>query len=224
MVLDHDGEHALRWAAVQSIAGQIGCSAHTLLDWVKKADRDSGRAPGAPSEVAAKLKALERENRELQIERVFAEKFSVYCVRKVWRQLRREGVKTACCTVVRLMGSMGLQGVIRSKPIKATVSDKAAACPLDHVYRQFTAERPNALWVSDFTYVSTWGGLIYVAFVIDAFARRVVGWRACRTSHASFVLDALEQALHDRRPVRRGGWCIIRIVDRNTCRSNIPSA
>jgi putative transposase len=91
------------------------------------------------------------------------------------------------------------------KPVKTTIGDKAAPCPLDHVNRQFRALRPNALWVSDFTYVATWTGFVYVAFVIDAYARRIVGWRASRTAHASFVLDALEQALHDRRPVHRDG-------------------
>ncbi len=95
--------------------------------------------------------------------------------------------------------------MIRGKSIKTTISDKAAPCPLDHVNRQFKAPRPNVLWLSDFTYVATWTGFVYVAFVIDAYARRIVGWRASRTAHAGFVLDALEQALHDRRPVHRGG-------------------
>lgn len=140
-----------------------------------------------------------------EVRRVFTENFEVYGVRKVWRQLQREGFDTARCTVARLMRGMGLQGVIRGKPIRTTISDKAAPCPLDHVNRQFTAPRPNVLWVSDFTYVSTWQGFVYVAFVIDTFARRIVGWRASRTAHAGFVLDALEQALHDRRPIHRGG-------------------
>ena len=100
---------------------------------------------------------------------------------------------------------MGLQGVIRGKPIRTTHQDKAVACPLDRVNREFKARAPNVLWVSDFTYVSTWTGFVYVAFVIDVYARRIVGWRASRTAHASFVLDALEQAIHDRRPVRGGG-------------------
>src|SRR5436309_9993338 len=103
------------------------------------------------------------------------------------------------------MRDIGLQGVIRGKSVKTTISDKAVPCPLDHVNRQFHALRPNALWVSDFTYVATWAGFVYVAFVIDAYARRIVGWRVSRTAHASFVLDALEQALHDRRPAHRGG-------------------
>ena len=140
-----------------------------------------------------------------KIQRVFEENFRVYGVRKVWRQLTREGHDAARCTVARLMKSLGLQGVIRGKPVRTTISDKAAACPLDHVNRQFKAERPNALWLSDFTYVATWTGFVYVAFIIDAYARRIVGWRASRTAHASFVLDALEQALHERRPIHRGG-------------------
>jgi transposase InsO family protein len=129
----------------------------------------------------------------------------VYGVRKVWRQLGREGIAVARCTVARLMRTMGLQGVVRGKTVRTTISNAAAPCPLDRVNRQFRAPRPNALWVSDFTYVATWGGFVYVAFVIDAFARRIVGWRVSRTAHAGFVLDALEQAVHERRPVRGGG-------------------
>jgi len=140
-----------------------------------------------------------------EIARVFAENFAVYGVRKVWRQMMREGFPVARCTVARLMREMGLAGVIRGKPVRTTVSDKAAPCPLDHVNRTFYAPAPNMLWVSDFTYVATWAGFVYVAFVIDTYARRIVGWRASRTAHASFVLDALEQALHDRRPAHRGG-------------------
>ena len=140
-----------------------------------------------------------------EIVRVFAENFAVYGVRKVWRQMRREGYDIARCTVERLMRDMGLAGVIRGKPVRTTISDKAAPCPLDHVNRQFYAPAPNMLWVSDFTYVATWAGFVYVAFVIDTNARRIVGWRASKTAHASFVLDALEQAIHDRRPAHRGG-------------------
>ncbi len=154
-----------------------------------------------------KLSARARRDMALkpEIARVFAENFAVYGVRKIWRQLQRESFDVARCTVERLMRGMGLQGVIRGKPVRTTISDKAAPCPLDHVNRQFHAPRPNALWVSDFTYVSTWAGFVYVAFVIDVYARRIVGWRTSRTAHASFVLDALEQALHDRRPAHRGG-------------------
>ncbi len=119
--------------------------------------------------------------------------------------MRREGFPVARCTVARLMRELGLQGVIRGKPVRTTVSDKAAPCPLDHVNRQFHAPAPDRLWLSDFAYVATWAGFVYVAFVIDAYARRIVGWRASRTAHASFVLDALEQALHKRRPQRHGG-------------------
>ncbi|MCR5856268.1 IS3 family transposase [Mesorhizobium sp. J428] len=283
LVLDHEGEHTSRWAAVSSIAAKIGCTAQTLHEWVKKAERDSGVRAGVPTDVATKLKALERENRELrqaneilrkasayfcpggarppvqamiafiddhrgahgvepickvlpiapstyhdrvakrvdpsrlsvrarrdaalkdEVRRVFEANFRVYGVRKVWRQLQREGFDVARCTVARLMKAMGLEGIIRGKPLRTTVSDKAAPCPLDHVNRQFHAPAPNMLWVSDFTYVATWTGFVYVAFVIDTYARRIVGWRVSRTAHASFVLDALEQALHDRRPIHRGG-------------------
>jgi transposase InsO family protein len=144
--------------------------------------------------------ALRRE-----IQRVFDENFQVYGVRKVWRQLQREGIDVARCTVTRLMQAMGLQGVIRGKRVRTTVAEKAAPGPLDHVNRQFRAPRPNVLWVSDFTYVATWTGFVYVAFVIDAYARRIVGWRVSRSAHAGFVLDALEQAIHDRKPVSGGG-------------------
>ena len=137
----------------------------------------------------------------MEIKRVFGANFGVYGVRKVWRQLKREGFAVARCTVARLMKSMGLAGAVRGKPTRTTVSDKAASCPLDRVNRQFRAPAPNMLWVSDFTYVATWSGFAYVAFVIDTFARRIVGWRVSRSAHAGFVLDALEQALCERRPV-----------------------
>lgn len=110
-----------------------------------------------------------------EVMRVFAENFSVYGVRKVWRQMQREGFDVARCTVQRLMRELGLQGVIRGKPVRTTISDKAAPCPLDHVNRQFHAPAPNRLWVSDFTYVATWAGFAYVAFVIDVYARYIVG-------------------------------------------------
>lgn len=156
-----------------------------------------------PSRLPARAKRDEVLKEEVR--RVFDENFGVYGVRKVWRQMNREGFDIARCTVARLMKSMGLPGVIRGKPLKTTISDKAAPCPLDRVNRHFQAPAPNRLWVSDFTYVSTWRGFVYVAFVIDAYARRIVGWRVSRTAHASFVLDALEQALHDRRPIHGGG-------------------
>jgi putative transposase len=148
--------------------------------------------------------ARERRDAALcqEIRRIFAAQFGVYGIRKVWRQMQREGIAVARCTVARLMRQMGLQGVVRGKSIRTTVSDASAPCPRDRVNRQFTAPRPNALWVSDFTYVATWSGFVYVAFVIDAFARRIVGWRVSRSARAEFVLDALEQALHDRQPWR----------------------
>ena len=140
-----------------------------------------------------------------EVSRVFKANYEVYGARKVWLQLGREGFEVARCTVARLMKDMGFQGVIRGKPMRTTFADKSAPCPRDHVNRQFFAPRPNFLWVSDFTYVSTWRGFVYVAFVIDVFARRIVGWRVSRTAHAGFVLDALEQALHDRKPIHHGG-------------------
>jgi len=154
-----------------------------------------------------KLSARAKRDRALrpEIARVFAANFEVYGARKVWRQLGREGFRVARCTVERLMADLGLQGAIRGKPVRTTIGDKAAPCPLDHVKRQFHAPAPNLLWLSDFTYVSTWSGFVYVAFVIDAYARRIVGWRVSRTAHANFVLDALEQALHERRPTHRAG-------------------
>ena len=142
---------------------------------------------------------------KLEVQRVFDGNFGVYGVRKVWRQLLREGWRVARCTVERLMRKMGLKGVIRGKSIRTTIGDKAVLCPLDHVNRQFHAPAPNRLWLSDFTYVATWSGFVYVAFVIDAYARRIVGWRVSRTAHAGLVLDALEQALYERRPTRDDG-------------------
>ena len=137
-----------------------------------------------------------------QIRRVHEANFGVYGARKVWRQLGREDVVVARCTVERLMRRMGLCGAVRGKETRTTIADKASPRPADKVNRQFRAPRPNVLWVADFTYVATWQGFVYVAFVIDVFARRIVGWRVSRTAHAGFVLDALEQALHDRRPTQ----------------------
>ena len=136
----------------------------------------------------------------IEIQRVFEANFQVYGVRKVWRQLAREGIVAARCTVARLMRTMGLRGAVRGRTVRTTIPDPAAACPLDRVNRVFKAPQPNRLWVADFTYVATWSGFVYVAFVIDAYARRIVGWRVSRSARADFVLDALEQALHQRRP------------------------
>ncbi|WP_085990722.1 IS3 family transposase [Cereibacter sphaeroides] len=283
LVLDNEAQHPSRWQAVMSIAVKIGCTPQTLNDWVKKAEVDSGRRAGIPTEMSERMKALERENRELrqandilrkasayfcdggarppvevmvrfiddhrgehgvepicgvlliapstyychlakradpsrlsdrarqdealrpEILRVFEENWRVYGVRKVWRQLGREGFDVARCTVARLMKSMGIQGIVRGKPHRTTIPDKKAPCPLDKVNRQFRVSAPNMLWVSDFTYVATWKGFVYVAFVIDAYARRILGWRVSTSAKAGFVLDALEQAVHERRPAKGMG-------------------
>ena len=139
-----------------------------------------------------------------QVQRVYDNNLQVYGADKVWRQLVREGAAVARCTVERLMRLGGLRGVRRGKSVRTTVPDAKAACPLDRVNRQFEAQRPNELWVADFTYVSTWQGFVYVAFVIDVFARCIVGWRVSTSMHTDFVLDALEQALYARRSGREG--------------------
>ncbi|HAV8762772.1 TPA: IS3 family transposase [Escherichia coli] len=134
-----------------------------------------------------------------EIQRVYDENHQVYGVRKVWRQLLREGIRVARCTVARLMAVMGLAGVLRGKKVRTTISRKAVAAG-DRVNRQFVAERPDQLWVADFTYVSTWQGFVYVAFIIDVFAGYIVGWRVSSSMETTFVLDALELALWARRP------------------------
>ena len=139
-----------------------------------------------------------------EIERVWQSNLCVYGADKVWKQLHREQFTVARCTVERLMRLGGLRGVLRGKVVRTTVPDTKAACPLDRVNRMFRAERPNQLWVSDFTYVSTWQGFVYVAFVIDVFARFIVGWRVSLSMKADFVLDALEQALYARKGQREG--------------------
>jgi transposase InsO family protein len=130
-----------------------------------------------------------------KIKQVWQSNMQVYGADKVWHQMNREGVQVARCTVERLMKRLGLQGARRGKVVRTTVRDKALPCPLDRVNRQFKADRPNQLWVSDFTYVSTWQGWQHVAFVIDVFARRIVGWRISSSMRTDFALDALEQAL-----------------------------
>ena len=187
---DHRGTYG-----VEPICRVLPIAPSTYYEYVAKRANPERR-----SERARRDEALAAD-----IRRVFAENFGVYGARKVWRQLQREGCAVARCTVERLMRIIGLQGVIRGKPVRTTISDRATPCPQDRVNRQFQAPAPNMLWVSEFTYVATWQGFVYVAFVIDTFARRIVGWRVSRTAHAGFVLDALEQALHDRRPVRSGG-------------------
>jgi len=149
------------------------------------------------------------------IRRIWTEHFQVYGPRKVWRQMGREHVRVARCRVRRLMREMGLAGAVRGRAwVTTTHSEPAAARPPDLVVRHFTATRPNQLWVSDFTYVATWQGVVYVAFVIDVFARRIVGWRVSSSLVTDFVLDALEQAIYDRRDQTADG--LVHHSDRGT--------
>lgn len=160
----------------------------------RKAEQ-AGRRPPA---------ARKRRDRALaeQVARVHQENFGVYGARKVWRQLLREKIRVARCTVERLMRTAGLQGVRRGRRCRTTIADEGAPLPADLVQRQFEAQRPNQLWVADFTYVATWSGFVYVAFVIDVFSRGIVGWRVASSMRTDLVLDALEQALWARRKVR----------------------
>ena len=148
------------------------------------------------------------------IQRIWDANRQVYGVDKVWRQLQREGLVVARCTVARLMRQRGLRRVRRGQTVRTTVPNLAAPCPRDRVNRQFRAERPNQLWVADFTYVSTWQGFVYVAFIIDVFARRIVGWRVSRSMRTDFALDALEQALYARQP--QGDDALIHHSDRGS--------
>ncbi|GAB1381369.1 IS3 family transposase [Pararhodobacter aggregans] len=187
---DHRGEHG-----VEPICDVLQIAPSTYYDHLaKRAD------PARRSDRARRDEELRPE-----IQRVFEDNWSVYGVRKVWHQLRREGFDVARCTVARLMKDMGIQGIIRGKPHRTTIPDKKQPCPMDKVNRQFRVPAPNMLWVSDFTYVATWKRFAYVAFVIDAYARKIVGWRVSTSPHAGFVLDALEQAVHERRPVKGMG-------------------
>jgi putative transposase len=166
-----------------------------------------------PAQRSARARRDEDLRREIR--RVWNEHQQVYGPRKVWRQLRREGIRVARCTVERLMREMGVRGAGRGRAWKITTqSDSAAARPTDRVDRQFTATRPNQLWVADFTYVATWRGFVYVAFVIDVYARRIVGWRVSSSLATEFVLDALEQAIYDRR--RAGVEDLVHHSDRGT--------
>lgn len=159
-----------------------------------------------------------------QVHRVWLANMQVYGADKVWLQLNREGISVARCTVERLMRRQGLQGARRGKAQRTTVPDPKSPCPLDRVNRQFRADRPNQLWVSDFTYVSTWQGWVYVAFVVDVFSRRIVGWRQSSSMHTEFVLDALEQALYDRKPSDDGSLTHHSDRGRNTCQFATASA
>ncbi len=144
-------------------------------------------------------RARRDEQLHVEIRRVWDQNFQLYGVRKVWKQLNREGSSVARCTVARLMGEMGLRGAVRGRRFKTTVADEVADRPLDLVERDFRATRPNELWVSDLTYVATWRGFVYVAFVIDVFSRRIVGWRVSSSLRSDLALDALEQAICERQ-------------------------
>ena len=169
---------------VESICRQLPIAPSTYYEY-KAREADPERLPPR----AQRDMALKPE-----IGRVWDENFQVYGAKKVWRQLNREQIPVARCTVERLMGVLGLLG----KAYKTTVPDDAAERPTDLVQRQFQADRPNQLWVADFTYVATWAGVVFVAFVIDVFARRIVGWRVVSSMRTDLVLDALEQALWSR--------------------------
>jgi transposase InsO family protein len=156
----------------------------------KAREHDSDRRPA---------RAIRDEALKPEVQRVFDENFRVYGAHKVWAQLNREGLRVARCTVERLMKALGLRGVVRGKTFKTTIPDELADRRQDRVNRTFSVSRPNALWVADLTYVATWRGLVFVAFVIDAFARRIVGWRVSSSLRSDIALDALEQALYDRR-------------------------
>ena len=150
-------------------------------------------------------RAKNDEQHMIDISRTWERNYRVYGARKIWHQMRRDNKPIARCTVERLMRKLGIQGVRRGKKVRTTYPDKNAQCPLDLVNRQFTVDKPNKLWVADFTYVSTWQGWLYIAFVIDAFKNRIVGWRASSHMTADFVLDALEQALYERKPDPESG-------------------
>ncbi|WP_108027082.1 IS3 family transposase [Burkholderia mayonis] len=278
LVREQRSEHPSLWAAVESIAPMIGCTSQTLHGWVKQDQVETRERDGVTSSERERLKALEREVKELrraneilklasaffgpggarppvevlkafidqhrdtfgvepickvlriapsgyrrhaaqlrdpskrcarakrdeilcpEINRVWQANMQVYGADKVWKQMNRESITVARCTVERLMKRLGLHGAVRGKRVRTTIPDAAVPRPLDRVNRPFTANRPNQLWVSDFTYVSTWQGWLYVAFVVDVFARRIVGWRVSSSMTTDFVLDALEQALYARRP------------------------
>jgi transposase InsO family protein len=148
-------------------------------------------------------RAQRDEMLRVEIERVWQDNRRVYGARKVWKQLGREEQPVARCTVERLMRELSIAGAVRGRRVRTTVAALVPDRPADLVHRHFAATRPNALWVADFTYVATWAGMAYVAFVIDVFARRIVGWRASATMRTDLALDALEQALHARRPNER---------------------
>jgi len=180
---EHRAEHG-----VEPISRELPIAPSTYYE-TKAREADPSRLP--PRAVRdAKLRE--------EIRRVHGEHFGVYGARKVWRQLLREGVVVPRCAVERLMHDMGLQGAVRGRKFKTTITDKNSARPADLVQRDFSASRPNELWVADLTYVATWTGFVYAAFVIDVFSRKIVGWRVSNSLRSDLALDALEQAIHDR--------------------------
>jgi len=180
---DHRGEYG-----VEPICAVLPVAPSTYYEH-KAREADPERAP---------LRVRRDVELRTEIRRVWEENFRVYGVRKVWRQLSREGIPVARCTVARLMRDLGLQGVVRGRRLKTTVAAEELPRAADRVNRDFKVARPNALWVADLTYVATWCGFVYVAFVIDAYARRIVGWRASTSLRTDLALDALEQALYAR--------------------------
>ncbi len=187
---EHRDEHG-----VEPIAAELQIAPSTYYEH-KAAQADPSRRSA---------RAVRDAGLQVEIRRVFDENYGVYGHRKVWAQLNREGIDVARCTVQRLMRQMGLHGAVRGRSFKVTTRpDETARRPPDLVGRQFTVDAPNRLWVSDLTYVATWRGFVYVAFVIDAYARRIVGWRVSNSLRTDLALDALEQALHDRLPLRTG--------------------
>jgi putative transposase len=183
-ISDHRAEYG-----VESICANLPIAPSTFYEH-KAREADPNRLP-------------DRTKRDLElcvdIQRVWEENFQVYGARKVWRQMNREDIEVARCTVERLMKHLGIEGARRGRSCRTTIPDNAAELPADLVKRQFVADRPNQLWVADITFVATWSGFAYVAFVTDVFARRIVGWRVARSMRTDLVLDALEQALWSRR-------------------------
>src|SRR5690606_15322356 len=174
---------------VEPICAELPIAPSTYYEH-KAREADPRRAP-----------ARVRRDAELSraIRRVWEENFRAYGARKVWRALKREQMAVARCTVERLMRREGLRGIVRGRKTRTTLPAETASMPLDRVQRRFEAARPNELWIADFTYVATWAGFVYVAFVIDVFARCIVGWRVSRSMQTDLVLDALDQALHARQ-------------------------
>ena len=227
MVFDQQAQHESQWSAISSIASKIDCTRETVRTWVRRAERDAEKRAGLTTDERQRLKELERENRELKRANEILRKASAFFaqggarppteVNVLFVDANREnyGVEPICRmlpsapstyyeqkareTVARLMREMGLQGAVRGRRFKTTKPDSSGARPMDLVERDFNATRPNELWVSDLTYIATWRGFVYVAFVIDVFARLIVGWRATTSLTAGIALDALEQALHECR-------------------------